>query len=287
VPDGFRKERHEGLQQARQVVEHRKKHPLGWYPGGFMLETALGQFEVPIAKIGPGEVIKQFDRLAEAELRQRLIDAVDGPRQPAQDPAVFQGEIGRGYRARRVALEVDQAEPCRIPDLGSEVATLLEPVAGLLGGWEFRIGSRPRAAGAEGFLAARAGELLGAHVHVLLLHRHQGVAVGADIRDGHARILRLGGHHGHLEAEGVGAVAVDDVERVDAVALALAHGLAKAVGDLRVDVDLGERNVAGVVEAADDHAGHPQRDDVARGGKHAGGVVAFQVGCAGWPAQPT
>ena len=60
--------------------------------------------------------------------------------------------------------------------------------------------------------------------------------------DGHADVLRLGGHAGQGEAHGVGAVAVDDVQRVDAVAQALGHLAALAVLDHRVDVHVAERD---------------------------------------------
>ena len=57
----------------------------------------------------------------------------------------------------------------------------------------------------------------------------------------------------------------------------LAHRLAEAVEDLRVDVDVAERHLAHVVQARDHHARHPERDDVAAGHQHAGRVVVRQL----------
>ncbi len=58
----------------------------------------------------------------------------------------------------------------------------------------------------------------------------------------------LGGECDHAEAQGIGAVALDDVQRIDAVALALGHRLAEAVEHLGVNVDVVERHLAEVVK---------------------------------------
>ena len=59
--------------------------------------------------------------------------------------------------------------------------------------------------------------------------------------------------------------------------LRLAHRLAEAVEDLRVDVDVVERHLAHVVQPGHHHAGHPERDDVAARHQHAGRVVVRQL----------
>ena len=57
----------------------------------------------------------------------------------------------------------------------------------------------------------------------------------------------------------------------------LAHRLAEAVEDLRVDVHVVERHLAHVVEPGHHHARHPERDDVAARHQHAGRVVVRQL----------
>ena len=52
---------------------------------------------------------------------------------------------------------------------------------------------------------------------------------------GMPHILRFGGHGGQREPQGIGTVGVDDIHRIDAVALGLAHPLALAVEDGGVD----------------------------------------------------
>ena len=90
---------------------------------------------------------------------------------------------------------------------------------------------------------------------------------------------------GQAEAQGIGAIEVDDVDGVDAVALRLGHPLALAVEDHGVDVDVLEGHVAHVELAEDDHAGHPEGDDVAGGGEDAGRVELRQLGGFLGPAQ--
>ena len=89
----------------------------------------------------------------------------------------------------------------------------------------------------------------------------------------------------HHVAHRVGPVALDDVDRVDAIAGRLAHHLALAVQDVGVDEAVLERQVAQVVHAGDGHARHPQGDDVAAGHQAGAGVVVAQaVLGAGSPA---
>ena len=97
-----------------------------------------------------------------------------------------------------------------------------------------------------------------------------------DVRHRHPAVLVLRRQVDHAEAQGVGAVAVDDVKRIDAVALALAHSLAETVENLRVNVHVAERHLAHVVEAGQHHARHPERDDVAARHQHVGRIVVGQ-----------
>ena len=92
-----------------------------------------------------------------------------------------------------------------------------------------------------------------------------------------ADVLAAGLQLAHDVAQRVGAVALDDVDRVDAVAGRLAHHLALAVQDVGVDEAVLERQVAQVVHAGDDHARHPQGDDVAAGHQAGAGVVVAQA----------
>ena len=71
--------------------------------------------------------------------------------------------------------------------------------------------------------------------------------------------------------------AVDQVERVEGVALRLRHLLALGVAHDGVDVDVAERHLAGEMQARHDHAGDPEEDDVEAGDQHRGGQEGLQV----------
>ena len=103
------------------------------------------------------------------------------------------------------------------------------------------------------------------------------IAIALDARGRELDVAPLRGHGGEREAERVGAVAVDQLERIDDVALRLRHLLALLVADQRVDVDLAERHLVHEVEAHHHHAGDPEEDDVEAGDEHVGRVVAREL----------
>jgi hypothetical protein len=100
------------------------------------------------------------------------------------------------------------------------------------------------------------------------------------------------GHGRQREADGIGAVLLDDLDGVDDVALGLGHLFAVGVADQGVDVDLAEGNrvgerarapvghgdVLGEPDAQHDHAGDPEEEDVEAGDEEAGGVERVEVG---------
>ena len=101
--------------------------------------------------------------------------------------------------------------------------------------------------------------------------------VGRDRLDGKPDVLGPGLHVADDVAHGVGAVFLDDVFRVDAVALALAHPLALAVLDVGVDEAVGEGDVAEEVEPHELHPGDPEGDDVAGRDQAGARVVVAQA----------
>ena len=83
------------------------------------------------------------------------------------------------------------------------------------------------------------------------------------------RELRLHQAAGALGDQRLERDAVDDVERVDDVALGLGHLLAVLVADQAGDVDVAERHVAHELQSHHHHAGDPEEDDVEAGDQHA------------------
>ncbi len=162
-----------------------------------------------------------------------------------QDPAVLDRQRFRVALGRLVAFEIHQGKSGGVPELVGEVPALLEPFRGVDG--------------------SAVGEL--------------------ELLDRDAQVLGLGRTGRQRVAEGVGAVDLDDVDRVDAVAGRLRHPPPQSVLDHRVDVNVAERYVAAVEEAEDDHAGDPERDDVAGRREDARGVVFRKLGGCLGPAQ--
>ena len=124
---------------------------------------------------------------------------------------------------------------------------------------------------------------------VLLGLLDQLLAVRALELDRHPHVLRFGGQIGQPKAERIGPKLLDDVDRIDAVALRLRHALAIAVEDLRMDEDLVERHFADVVQAHQHHPRHPKRNNVAAGNQHIGRIVVFQAASSsgGGSGQPS
>ena len=89
--------------------------------------------------------------------------------------------------------------------------------------------------------------------------------------------LRLHQAGGALRDQRLEVDAVDEVERVDDVALRLRHLLAVLVADQAGDVDLAERHVAHELEAHHDHPGDPEEDDVEAGDQHDGRVERLRA----------
>ena len=81
--------------------------------------------------------------------------------------------------------------------------------------------------------------------------------------------LQLADHVAHR----IGSVALDDIDRVDPVALGLAHALALAIENRRVNKDVGEGKIADIVEPHERHAGNPEGDDVSAGNEAGAGIV--------------
>ncbi len=82
-----------------------------------------------------------------------------------------------------------------------------------------------------------------------------------------------GGHRGRREAQGVGAVFVDDVQRVHDVAGGFRHLLALGVADEAVQVDGIEGDVVDDSQLHHHHPGDPEEQDVLTGDQRRGREV--------------
>ena len=89
-------------------------------------------------------------------------------------------------------------------------------------------------------------------------------------------VLVVGAERQQVVTHGVGAVHVNEVHGVNTVALGLGHAAAVLGQDRRVDDDVLKRHLVQEVQRAHDHAGDPQRDNVARGDQRRRGVMTLE-----------
>ena len=109
---------------------------------------------------------------------------------------------------------------------------------------------------------------------------------GLDAIEIDAQIGAFGGGRDHHEAEGIGAVRLDDLRRIVA-------GLIVRFLDLRaigvphhaVEIDGVERQPVGELQTKHDHARHPEKDDVDAGFQDVGGIEPLEVGRLVRPAE--
>ena len=151
-----------------------------------------------------------------------------------------------------LALGVHQHEAARVPELVAEVAVALAAL-----GVEVDVASqaRQRAEGEAHRVGAEAGDAV----------RELGGRVLPDLRRG----LRPAQPGRALLEQRLEGDAVDQVDRVEHVALGLAHPLSVRVAHQTVDVDVAEGHLAGELQRHHDHPGDPEEDDVVAGDEHA------------------
>ena len=124
-------------------------------------------------------------------------------------------------------------------------------------------------------------KLLAFHVHdeetagvPKLVHE---VAAGFHLFFGISGVASRSDARSQTETQGVGAVFVDNLQRIDAVAKRFGHLSALTVADEAVNKHFRKRNFAHVFDAAENHSGNPEEDDVVCGYENVGRVEIFEV----------
>ena len=111
------------------------------------------------------------------------------------------------------------------------------------------------------------------------------IAVGFDQMRRKPDVVALRGLARQRKAQRVGAIVVDDAERVDDVALRFRHLGALLVTNQAVDVDSRERRLLHEMQAHHHHPGDPEEDYVKAGHQRIGRVVALDLRRLIGPAQ--
>jgi len=104
------------------------------------------------------------------------------------------------------------------------------------------------------------------------------VAVGFHLFQAQVGVFAGGGAHQQGETQRVGAKVIHDVDWVDHIALGFGHFLAVLIAHQAMQVDGVEGGLLGELEAAHNHARHPEKQDVVAGLHVGGRVEVFQVG---------
>ena len=260
LPDFLGDERHQRMQHAQRALEHLDQRApraallLGCDVGA--LQHRLAELQVPVAELVPHEFIHRLRGEVEPVRREMGADRDDRRAEPPTNPAIGNAEFARARpQVVRVLLGVHQHVARRVPELVAEVAVALD------------------AAEVEADVAAHRRER----------RKREAQCVGAERRDALWKLLargfldrrlhlRLHEARRALGHERLEVDAVDQVERIDDVALRLRHLLAVLVADEPGDVDLAERHVARELEPEHDHAGDPEEDDVEARHQHVGRI---------------
>ena len=188
----------------------------------------------------------------------------------------MQGALGAAVVAARAdaalvlvqALHLHQHETRGVPQLVAEIAVALAALA-------VEADVAPQAGecgeGEAQRVGAVAWDAVGEFLLGVLAHARRGLGLA---QPGAALVEQ----RGQVDA-------VDQVHRVEHVAVGLAHLAALRVAHQAVDVDMAERHLAGEVRGHHDHPGDPEEDDVEAGDEHAAGQEQVLLHRLGRPAQ--
>ncbi len=259
-------EGHEGMQEADDALHHVQREAErgpGLHLVGARRDAGFDRLEVPVAELVPGEAVDGEQGIAEAVLLEAAAHLAGGEEETAADPPVLQRPLPR-------PLEQPERGPARMR-LGGPL-----PV-------EHR-GHRIRR-GADLLLDLhRLPELRDEHLFRRPGEEPEGVpqlvgevAAHLETAGVEADVLPLGVEHDEAVTHRIGAVLVDHLQRVDAVAEGFRHPAAVLVPDHPGDVNRAEGDLPGEAQVGDDHPGDPEEDDVVAGDENVRRVVILEL----------
>ena len=254
------------MQRTLQCLEHLRERALRAAPrpraGGPGRQGRFRQLQIPVAEVVPGELVQGTGRIIEAVVGERALDRLDRAAEARADPAVGDRQLdGRAGRRGRALPEAHGDEARRIPQLVTEVAVTAD------------------ARQVEADVAARGGDRgEGEAQRVGPMGRDAGWVLLASRALDRRRELRLHEPGGAFLQQLFERDAIDDVERIDHVALGLGHLVAVLIADEPGDVDVAERHVTHELQSHHHHARDPEEDDVEAGDQDVSWVEALERG---------
>ena len=249
VPELFAEVRQQGVQHHQQRAEHLGQHLAGGalirqgrLPSGTL--QIFRHLEAPLAQLqGP------IAHLVPGE----LIESLGGLAQGVGAVALRRVAIHAGQAREDPAIGQGQCGGIGLPQAGRRLAAQVH---------------QREAGGVEELV----GEVAGG------LHRGGGAGWAVVVE---ADVLAGAGHLAHQgKAQGIGAIALDQRQRIDAIARRFAHLAVVLITHQAVDVDIAERRARLGQQRSGQHrhASHPEKDDVEAGHQHAGGVPGGHIG---------
>src|ERR1051326_1792402 len=209
LPDFLGDERHDRMQQAQRSIEQVDQIRAGGLSrtlvsAFFKVQSRLDQFQVPVAKLAPEKIVDSIRSLMETKSGERIIDIRSHAIKARKNPAVFEN--------RRVKTANSHVETAALGYPGPQARFNSVHIH------EHESGRIPDLVG-KGAIAIRPALVKG-NVSSRRSHRRQ------------------------REARGIRSKALDNLQRIDYVALGLRHLLAFGIAHQSVNVDLteGQRN---------------------------------------------
>src|SRR5699024_5813674 len=129
LPDGFGDERNDRMREAQQTFQysHQRMASTAQFCFGATVHYRLGQLEIPVTELVPGELIQNACGDIEAEAVQRFAVRFDGLVELRQNPAVRQRQ--RHFAAVEAAILtfcVHQHKAAGVPQLVTEVTVTFQ-----------------------------------------------------------------------------------------------------------------------------------------------------------------
>ena len=282
--------RDKGNQRMRQA-QHRLQGADQGAAGGALLRCAavadlhFGDLQIPVAELIPNKVIDGVGHVVQAVLGKAGGDQGFDFLQLRDDPAVGLAEaqvlveraggnhlalranagrlalrFGVFLQAAVIAFAVHQHEAAGVPELVAKVAVTLAALG-------VKVDVAPQTGqcgkGEAQRISAVGRDTLGEFLLRVFAHLRRGLGL--------AQALAA------FVQQGLQGDAIDQIHRVEHIALGLTHLLALRIAHQTVDVHMLERNLACEVRGHHDHAGDPEEDDVVAGDQHAAGQVQVVV----------
>ncbi|MPN24266.1 hypothetical protein SDC9_171661 [bioreactor metagenome] len=123
LPDFFRNERHDRMQQFQNICKDKNQHifcRLSFFPA--LLQTDFGNFNVPVTENIPYKIIELLNSNTNFKLFKILGHFFSQFVDQGKNPLIFKHQIFRNMCALFIIRKIHQNKSCRIPDFIGKVS---------------------------------------------------------------------------------------------------------------------------------------------------------------------